>query len=201
LTVWRGSVTLSAVIDRRFRIVVCRGPECGDRRDSQAITDALATAVSTAGLGARVDFDSQSCFGRCSQGPNVLVRELSTQELPRRGLADLPTRLVGGQRVATAMYNRVTPMDATEIVASHVGRAAIVRRLLEPIGNATLLRSLPVAVMSAPTAVPASDGDVVGGDVPIRRSVPDSSVPGSTGIAESAVSIAPLEPAAPRGRP
>lgn len=118
--------------ERRYRIVVCRGPDCGDRRDSASVHAALTQAVAEAGLGASCELDWQSCFGRCSQGPNVLVREVVAAPI-RRGLADLPPRLGGGPRAATALYNHVSPVHAAEIVASHIGRGAVVRHLIEPL--------------------------------------------------------------------
>ena len=135
-------VTLASVADRRFRIVVCRGPECGDKRDSQAVYAAFETAIAAAGVGARCELAWQSCFGRCSQGPNVLVREVlevrpGVGPPVRIGLADLPTRLGGGPRTATALYNRVAPVHATEIVATHVERGIVLRHLIEPLGGAT----------------------------------------------------------------
>lgn len=123
--------------DRRFRIVVCRGPECGDRRDSQAVHAAFESAIAAAGVGARCELAWQSCFGRCSQGPNVLVREVLATAPIRVGLADLPSRLGGGPRTATALYNRVAPVHATEIVATHVERGIVLRHLIEPLGGAT----------------------------------------------------------------
>ena len=122
----------SAVPERRYRIVVCRGPDCGDRRDSASVHAAFGRALAEAGLGARCELDWQSCFGRCSQGPNVLVREVVAAPI-HRGLADLPPRLGGGPRAATALYNRVAPVHAAEIVASHIGRGAVVRHLIEPL--------------------------------------------------------------------
>ena len=110
----------------------CRGRDGGDRRDSASGHAALTRAVADAGLGAVCELDWQSCFGRCSQGPNVLVREVVAAPI-RRGLADLPQRLGGGPRAATALYNHVSPVHAAEIVASHIGRGAVVRHLIEPL--------------------------------------------------------------------
>lgn len=146
LTGPHGEVTLTTVSERRFRIVVCRGPECGDKRDSQAVHAALAEAIAAAGVGPRCALDWQSCFGRCSQGPNVLVREVVAAAPARVGLADLPTRLGGGPRTATALYNRVAPVHAAEIVASHVGRGVMLRHLVEALALAS---STPVAAAAS----------------------------------------------------
>jgi (2Fe-2S) ferredoxin len=71
----------------------------------------------------------QSCFGRCSQGPNVLVREI----VDRPAMPTLGTGFatVPGPRGATALYNRVDAARAERIVAEHVVGGRIVRELIE----------------------------------------------------------------------
>ncbi|HVV84393.1 MAG TPA: (2Fe-2S) ferredoxin domain-containing protein [Kofleriaceae bacterium] len=107
---------------RRFRILVCRGPECGDRRGSAAIHAAFAAEIQAQGVSDRCELAIQSCFGRCTQGPNTLVRELPAGPAapPRFALADLPPRHGGGQRLATALYSRLDPGKVAAIVAHHV---------------------------------------------------------------------------------
>ncbi len=119
--------------ERRFRIIVCRGPECGDRRDSRSIHEAFTRQIAAHELGGRCQLDWQSCFGRCSQGPNVLVRELPAVEAPRPrfALADLPPSRGGGPRLATALYNRIDPVKVVEVVARHVIQGAVVGRFIE----------------------------------------------------------------------
>jgi hypothetical protein len=91
------------MVARRFRILVCRGPECGDRRGSATIHAAFVHELAAQGVGERCELAVQSCFGRCTQGPNVLVRELPVGPVaaPRFALADLPPRLAGGPKLAT----------------------------------------------------------------------------------------------------
>jgi (2Fe-2S) ferredoxin len=125
------------VAERRFRIIVCRGPECGDRRDSRTVHDAFAAGLAARDLGRTCELTWQSCFGRCSQGPNALVRELpaatAVQPPPRFALADLPPSRGGGPRLVTALYNRLDPVKAIEVIATHVVRGAIVHRYIERI--------------------------------------------------------------------
>jgi (2Fe-2S) ferredoxin len=125
------------VAERRFRIIVCRGPECGDRRDSRRVYDAFATQIAARGLERTCELTWQSCFGRCSQGPNTLVRELpaatAVQPPPRFALADLPPSRGGGPRLVTALYNRLDPVKAIEVVNTHVVQGAIVHRFIERI--------------------------------------------------------------------
>ena len=114
---------------RRYRILVCRGPECGDRRGSREIYDAFRILVAEAGLTEQCELGWQSCFGRCTQGPNCLVRELvPAAAAPSRFLfATMP-----GPRGATALYNHLDAGKVAEVVSEHVARGNIVRRLIEP---------------------------------------------------------------------
>jgi (2Fe-2S) ferredoxin len=150
------------VARRRFKIVICRGPECGDCRGSAALAPVFAACLerqagvvvtasvsaAEAGAGSAASLTStggnaaagdsagtdvmlewQSCFGRCSQGPNVLVRQLVAQpEGPRfgTGFATVP-----GPRGATALYNGVDAEKAERIVMEHVVGGRIIRELIE----------------------------------------------------------------------
>lgn len=113
---------------RRFRIVVCRGPECGERRGSAQVHDAFRAEIAARGLEACAELAWQSCFGRCTQGPNVLVRELVAE--PPTGLgtgfASMP-----GPRGVTALYNRVDVDRAGRVVEQHVVGGQIVREYVE----------------------------------------------------------------------
>jgi NADP-reducing hydrogenase subunit HndC len=117
---------------RQFKIIVCRGPECGDRRGSRSIAEAIDRELTAQGLRGQVEIGWQSCFGRCTQGPNVLVREVlqspTQPSVPRFAFATLPVQ--GGK---SALYNRLRIADIAELVSEHVGRGQVVRRLIEPI--------------------------------------------------------------------
>jgi (2Fe-2S) ferredoxin len=117
---------------RRFRIVICRGPECGDLRGSAVLQEAFACALDAHGVRDRAELVWQSCFGRCTQGPNVLVREVLTVEPPAlgTGFATLP-----GPRGSTALYNRMDAARSERVVAQHVVGGQIVRELIEPPGG------------------------------------------------------------------
>ena len=126
------------VADRRFRIVICRGPECGDRRGSAVLHDAFRDALETHGCRGRTELAWQSCFGRCTHGPNVLVRELLTAEPTLgTGFATLP-----GPRGTTALYNRIDNDRCDRIVTQHVRDGQIIREFIERPG---ILTSVPVA--------------------------------------------------------
>jgi (2Fe-2S) ferredoxin len=133
--------------DRRFRIVICRGPECGDRRGSAVLHEAFRSVLEEQGVRERVELVWQSCFGRCTQGPNVLVRELVGE------LATLGTGFATppSARGATALYNHVDPERIERIVAEHVVRGQIVREFIERPGEAAGVRH------SEPVASPTKD--------------------------------------------
>jgi (2Fe-2S) ferredoxin len=102
----------------KWSVVVCRGPDCGDRRDSasvvRAFEDALADPTCALG-GHQVTLQTFSCFGRCRVGPNVLVRESRATD-DMRLLSLMPT--IGGG----ILYNGVKPDEARRILEEHIGR-------------------------------------------------------------------------------
>jgi (2Fe-2S) ferredoxin len=58
---------------RRLTVMVCRGPTCGERRNSAALHERLEALVAARGAGDRVTLAWETCFGHCLRGPNVLV--------------------------------------------------------------------------------------------------------------------------------
>lgn len=129
-------------MSRRYRIVICRGPECGDRRGSAALHDHVRAALEAQGATAAAEVAWQSCFGRCTQGPNVLVREIVAAPpggLVGSGLATLP-----GPRGVTALYNRVDPSRVPRIVREHVVGGDIVREFVERPGLHPLQPAAPI---------------------------------------------------------
>jgi len=131
------------VTARRFRIVICRGPECGDRRGSAALHDAFQSAIEAHGAREHAEVAWQSCFGRCTQGPNVLVREVVTPEaggLIGGGFATMP-----GPRGVTALYNRFVEARIVPVVVQHVLGGQIVRDFIERPGPAGIGAVDPVA--------------------------------------------------------
>jgi (2Fe-2S) ferredoxin len=103
---------------RHYHIRVCRGPECGDRRGSPAVYGALRDAIRGRGLVDRCELTWHSCFGRCTQGPNVLVREIVSP-----GPSPVPA-------AATALYTGVDVVSVEEVVAQHLERGVTVGRLI-----------------------------------------------------------------------
>ncbi len=89
----------------------------------------FAAALEANGARDLAELSWQSCYGRCTQGPNVLVREIVATPpgaILGSGFATLP-----GPRGATALYNRVDSARAIRIVVEHVLGGQIVRDLVE----------------------------------------------------------------------
>lgn len=118
---------------RLFKIVICRGPECGDRRGSVLLAPVFEGILAQHRC-SNASLEWQSCFGRCSQGPNVLVREIVEKSaLPRlgTGFATVP-----GARGATALYNGVDVDRAERIVTEHIAGGRVIREYIEPVAVA-----------------------------------------------------------------
>ena len=127
------------VSPRRFRIIICRGPECGDRRGSAQLHELFRSSLEANGARDHAELTWQSCFGRCTQGPNVLVRELVSDPggpALGTGFATLP-----GPRGVTALYNRMDESRIDRVVVQHVNNGQIVREFIERPG---ILQSVPV---------------------------------------------------------
>jgi (2Fe-2S) ferredoxin len=138
----RAGHALESVV-RRFKILICRGPECGDRHGSAVLHGVFRAALETHGAEQHTELIWQSCFGRCTQGPNVLVREiLTTEAMPAlgSGFATLP-----GPRGTTALYNRMDTQRVAHVITEHVMGGRIVREYVERPG---IHPNEPVAVRS-----------------------------------------------------
>ncbi len=96
------------------------------------------SALDAHGARERAELTWQSCFGRCTQGPNVLVREIVADAAPAlgSGFATLP-----GPRGATALYNRMDAGRVERVVVQHVIGGQIVREFIERPG---ILHSTPI---------------------------------------------------------
>lgn len=111
---------------RRFQILVCRGPDCGDRRNSAAVFAAFDHTLrhAEANLGGNdVSLETWSCFGKCRSGPNVMVRETRPGE--SRFMLMMPQPGPGG-----ALYSGVTPDDAKRILDEHIGGGRVLTALV-----------------------------------------------------------------------
>ncbi len=106
---------------RKYTILVCRGPECGDKRHSADVHAAFKRelAQGPAPGGNEAVLDLYSCFGKCQRGVNVLVRENLPTDNPMM-LRLMPTS--GGR---ATLYHRVQPSEARRILEEHIGRGQV----------------------------------------------------------------------------
>jgi len=110
---------------KRYRVVICRGPECGEVCESQRLHAAFVQEIRRAGLDARVELGWQSCFGRCRQAPNVMVREVRPGE--RSFLLAVAPVFAGP---GAALYSGVKLEDVPRIVREHVLAGRLVADLI-----------------------------------------------------------------------
>lgn len=103
--------------------MVCRGPTCGDARNSGALTVQLRETIAARGLEEEITVAEETCFGHCLRGPNILVYgtdEVTVKRVHGPG-ADAPSAV---------LYNRMTPADLTRIIDRHLVGGMVVRPLL-----------------------------------------------------------------------
>jgi (2Fe-2S) ferredoxin len=65
----------------RFQILVCDGPSCGVCHGSEALREHIARRIDAdPRLQGRVFVTNLTCFGRCDDGPNLMVRPLDSDQ-------------------------------------------------------------------------------------------------------------------------
>jgi len=102
-------------VPKKYQILVCKGPECGEKRGSSAIFAAITAELRSCPLnGNEAILGQHSCFGKCQKGPNVLVREMRPNENQRMILL-MPTAGPGA-----FLYHAVKPAEAHRIIEEHV---------------------------------------------------------------------------------
>lgn len=89
-------------------VAVCSGPQCGDRGGEAGLWQAFERALRAAGLEDRCRLRWQPCLGRCSHGPNVVIRRVG----PAPAGAPPPATL----------YSAVDARRVEELVARHLRR-------------------------------------------------------------------------------
>jgi (2Fe-2S) ferredoxin len=102
-------------VPKKYRILVCRGPECGEKRNSAAVHTQIGEELRQCALnGNEASLELYSCFGKCQKGVNVLVREVRPNDNARMLLL-MPTAGPGA-----FLYHGVRPDEARRIVEEHV---------------------------------------------------------------------------------
>ena len=97
---------------RRLTVMVCRGPTCGERRNSAELFARLEALVAARGLAGQVTLGWETCFGHCIRGPNVLVYD--TDEV--RGWQVY----AGFDAPSAVLYNRVTVDELERMLDKHL---------------------------------------------------------------------------------
>lgn len=101
----------------RYQILVCDGPSCGLCHSSEELRDHMQARVDARDdLRARVDITQLTCFGRCDEGPNLLVRELAEGE---DGSVEPDIEALEG---TVGLYLENTTKRVDRILDEHVGQ-------------------------------------------------------------------------------
>ncbi len=96
-------------------MVVCRGPVCGDKRGSAALTAHLNATLAARNLAGRVEVSEEICLGHCLRGPNVLVSDAEDPAGPASPHA--------------VLYNRMTVADLDRVIDRHLVGGLAIRAL------------------------------------------------------------------------
>ena len=104
--------------EKTYRIIVCRGPDCSEERNSAKTYEEIKEVLSKHGLTDRVKLLEISCFGKCRAGPNVVIG-------PRREDADF---LFG--EADEYLYSHVNVEEVEELIEKHIKQNEPLERLL-----------------------------------------------------------------------
>ena len=110
----------------RFQILVCDGPSCAGCPGMDELRAELAQRIDASeDLKQRVGVVDFTCFGRCGEGPNLLVRPLE----PKESLTEEPRfdRLDGIE----GFYCEVGPSQLARVLDEHCGQGKPVKDLVE----------------------------------------------------------------------
>ena len=111
----------------KYRIAVCKGPDCR-RGGSDRVFQAARAELVRKGLLGQCELYRGGCYGLCHLGPNVVVR-VDTGK-PRDFLSQEDFQLMGWE--GEVHYGAMTPEGAVEVVDSHVGAGRPVDALRGP---------------------------------------------------------------------
>lgn len=111
---------------RRFVLRVCDGPSCGVTHESERLVDLLRAEISAdPALVQRVSVCSYTCYGRCDDGPNMFVHELSDGDDPDDEPEDETLETQRG------FYPGMDEDKVKQILAEHCGRGQVVETLVD----------------------------------------------------------------------
>lgn len=68
---------------KKYQLLICDGPSCGITHDSACLKEKIEAMIAAdPALAERVTPIDFTCFGRCDDGPNMMVHELGEGEDP-----------------------------------------------------------------------------------------------------------------------
>ena len=111
---------------RRYCLLVCDGPSCGVTHDSDRLLDlARRTIAGDAGLRDKATVRNYTCFGRCDDGPNTFVLELTPGA---DADADPDFAVLESQR---GFYPGMDEAKIVRVLEQHCGRDQVVDDLVD----------------------------------------------------------------------
>jgi (2Fe-2S) ferredoxin len=108
----------------KYRLAVCKGPDCR-KGGSDLVFVAAKDALASSQLGPKCEAYRGGCYGLCHLGPNVVVREDSGK--PKDFLSREDFQLMGWP--GEVHYSAMTPEKMRVVVAQHIGQDAVVEEL------------------------------------------------------------------------
>jgi (2Fe-2S) ferredoxin len=108
----------------RYRISVCRGPDCR-RNGAERVLTAAREVVAAQGLASKCVLGRGGCYGLCHLGPNVVVRE--ERDRPRDVFAQEDFQLMGWPD--EVHYGEMDVDKIAIVIAEHVGKDTPVQAL------------------------------------------------------------------------
>lgn len=110
-----------------YKIAVCAGPNCS-ARFSADVKRRFEHLVRDKGLEADVIVGDGGCYGRCTQGPNVLI----IGPIPREEESNYRRfKVIPRPHIERHMYNGVTPDDCDELIETNCIHGVILKRLAD----------------------------------------------------------------------
>jgi (2Fe-2S) ferredoxin len=100
----------------RYRISVCRGPDCR-RNGAERVLTAAREALAGTPLEGKCVLGRGGCYGLCHLGPNVVVRE--ERDRPRDIFAQEDFQLMGWPD--EVHYGEMTAEKVLRVIAEHIG--------------------------------------------------------------------------------
>ena len=110
----------------RFRVLVCVGPTCGEKRGGLQILARMKELVADRGLEATVSVHRETCLGYCQWGPNLVVEAEAGPAPEAAGAAEADE----ASRIGAILYTALEPAEIGAVVDRHLAEGKIVWSLV-----------------------------------------------------------------------